>query len=236
MALGAAGGQHTASRLLLDSYFISWFSRQETQRLVSAEGRGTGGPRVGERPRAPLAAAAVSGWHAQEIGGRAWAMAAGRALVDGAPQLLPLAQVLELLDDVKHGRKPAPTSSQRRGGSPSNQVGRRRSLPPAAACRQMAQLWPAPGACAVAELLHLTNWSSGAVFGQLGGLDGAGWQPPSYSTAHCPRGICSCRQMAPYTPLCPLCLPRSRRCRHARRGCRSRRSRPSQCCRSSCRR
>ncbi|PRW20415.1 serine threonine phosphatase 2A regulatory subunit B beta-like isoform B [Chlorella sorokiniana] len=29
--------------------------------------------------------------------------------------------VLELLDDVKHGRKPAPTSSQRRGGSPSNQ-------------------------------------------------------------------------------------------------------------------
>lgn len=52
-SLGAAGGQHTASRLLLDSYFISWFSRQETQRLVSAGGRGTGGPRVGGPRRAP---------------------------------------------------------------------------------------------------------------------------------------------------------------------------------------
>ncbi len=34
------GGQHTASRLLLDSYFISWFSREETQKLVRGRGRG----------------------------------------------------------------------------------------------------------------------------------------------------------------------------------------------------
>ena len=37
------GGQHTASRLLLDSYFISWFSREETQKLVRGEGGGAGG-------------------------------------------------------------------------------------------------------------------------------------------------------------------------------------------------
>ena len=73
--------------------------------------------------------------------------------VTGEPPAAPSDQVLELLDDVTHGRKPQPTSSQRRGGSPSNQVGRRRS--PAACCRwpAMLQLCAASGTCGGLPLL-----------------------------------------------------------------------------------
>ena len=50
-AFPVASAQHTASRLLLDSYFIAWFAREDVQKLVSAGrwGRAGAGP-----PRALL--------------------------------------------------------------------------------------------------------------------------------------------------------------------------------------
>ncbi len=101
-----ASPQPSCSKAKLDSLFLQWFSLASTQQLV----RGPSNIDDGYR----------------EIGGFRQACSVGWV---GGPYPLsgtPAPQVLELLDDVKHGRRAALTPAARKGHSPSNQASCRR--------------------------------------------------------------------------------------------------------------
>lgn len=115
------GLQASASKLKLDSLFLQWFSMPETQRLVS-------------QPPPDVVP--------QQI-----ALAPSRKAPQPNPRTI---QVLELLDDVKNGRRAALAPGARKGGSPSNQVGRRRRLSSPRTAQGQRQGLASQPACAYA--------------------------------------------------------------------------------------